>query len=68
MGGQNDASPAAQKDQKVKKSLADNQDFVIATDDDEVREFMRGNGRKEAAEDDLDCIQGLLSLSQGNWR
>ena len=61
-------APAAQKDQKAKKSLVEDQDFVIATDDDEVREFMRGSGRKEAAEDDLDCIQGLLSLSQGNWR
>ena len=69
VGAQNDASPAKQKDQKAKKIPADEKDFVIATDDDEVREFMRGSGRKEAAEeDDLDCIQGLLSLSQGNWR
>lgn len=32
--------------------------------DAELSEFMRG-GRKN---DDLDCVQGLLSLSQGNWK
>ncbi|WPH02586.1 Hypothetical protein R9X50_00545100 [Acrodontium crateriforme] len=38
--------------------------------DPELATFMRG-GRKSASlssEDDLDCVQGLLSLSQGNWR
>jgi len=38
--------------------------------DVEVKAFMRG-GRKStsmSSEDDLDCVQGLLSLSQGNWR
>jgi hypothetical protein len=38
--------------------------------DEELATFM-GGGRKRgniSAEDDLDCIQGLLSLSQGNWR
>lgn len=38
--------------------------------DAELAAFMRG-GRKESkasGDDDLDCIQGLLSLSQGNWR
>lgn len=32
--------------------------------DAELAEFMRG-GRKS---EDLDCVQGLLSLSQGNWK
>lgn len=32
--------------------------------DAELADFMRG-GRKS---DDLDCVQGLLSLSQGNWK
>lgn len=39
-------------------------------EDDEVAAFMRGRkqGASAAGEDDLDCVQGLLSLSQGNWR
>jgi hypothetical protein len=32
--------------------------------DAELAAFMKG-GRKS---EDLDCVQGLLSLSQGNWR
>lgn len=38
--------------------------------DEELSAFMRG-GQKRASvsgDDDLDCVQGLLSLSQGNWR
>lgn len=38
--------------------------------DAELAAFMSG-GRKSisgSSEDDLDCVQGLLSLSQGNWR
>ncbi|EME48728.1 hypothetical protein DOTSEDRAFT_142040 [Dothistroma septosporum NZE10] len=35
--------------------------------DEELASFMRG-GRQPAGDDDLDCVQGLLSLSQGNWR
>ncbi|KAK4546912.1 hypothetical protein LTR36_001644 [Oleoguttula mirabilis] len=38
--------------------------------DPEVAAFM-GGARKSnstSSEDDLDCVQGLLSLSQGNWR
>ena len=34
---------------------------------EEVREFMRG-AVSPSKKGDLDCIQGLLSLSQGNWR
>lgn len=35
----------------------------------EVSSFMAGNGGGSASqEEDLDCIQGLLSLSQGAWR
>ncbi|KAK4506723.1 hypothetical protein PRZ48_000456 [Zasmidium cellare] len=38
--------------------------------DEELSAFMRGGQRKGsvAGDDDLDCVQGLLSLSQGNWR
>lgn len=32
--------------------------------DAELAEFMRGERKSE----DLDCVQGLLSLSQGNWK
>lgn len=42
-------------------------------DDEEIASFMRTRRREggqgaTAGEDDLDCIQGLLSLSQGNWK
>ena len=33
---------------------------------EEVERFMRG--ASPGKKGDLDCIQGLLSLSQGNWR
>ena len=35
--------------------------------DTEVSTFMAGGGGS-SQEEDLDCIQGLLSLSQGAWR
>jgi hypothetical protein len=35
--------------------------------DKEVEKFMRGEV-SPSKKGDLDCIQGLLSLSQGNWR
>lgn len=35
--------------------------------DDEVKAFMSESGAS-SREEDLDCIQGLLSLSQGAWR
>lgn len=38
--------------------------------DEELSAFMRGGQKKSSVsgDDDLDCVQGLLSLSQGNWR
>ncbi|KAG8628115.1 hypothetical protein KVT40_003988 [Elsinoe batatas] len=41
-------------------------------DDDEIAHFM-GAGRERKSnsvseEEELDCVQGLLSLSQGNWK
>ena len=38
--------------------------------DPEVAAFMRGSRKSTSIseEDDMDCVQGLLSLSQGNWR
>jgi len=38
-----------------------------ADEDDEVGTFMRGS-RRSAGGEDFDCVQGLLSLSQGAWR
>lgn len=43
-----------------------------AEDDDEISRFM-GGGRERKSnsvseEEELDCVQGLLSLSQGNWK
>lgn len=36
--------------------------------DEEVAAFMVGGSAGASQEEDLDCIQGLLSLSQGAWR
>jgi hypothetical protein len=39
-------------------------------EDAEIAAFMR-NGRQSnsmSSEEDMDCVQGLLSLSQGNWK
>ncbi|KAF2169870.1 hypothetical protein M409DRAFT_20284 [Zasmidium cellare ATCC 36951] len=39
--------------------------------DEELSAFTRGGEQRKAGvagDDDLDCVQGLLSLSQGNWR
>lgn len=36
--------------------------------DEEVAAFMAGGSTGTSQEEDLDCIQGLLSLSQGAWR
>lgn len=36
-------------------------------DGEEVQKFMRGD-ISPSKKGDLDCVQGLLSLSQGNWR
>jgi hypothetical protein len=39
-------------------------------EDPEVAAFMRGTRRRSSVsgDEELDCVQGLLSLSQGNWR
>ena len=41
-------------------------------DDPEIAEFMGASRKRSdgtnASGEDLDCVQGLLSLSQGNWR
>ncbi|KXL47968.1 hypothetical protein M433DRAFT_7376 [Acidomyces richmondensis BFW] len=55
------------EESRSKKQLIDGVDFET---DVEVEAFMR-SGRKStsmSSEEDLDCVQGLLSLSQGNWR
>ncbi|KAF4554977.1 putative homeobox protein YOX1 [Elsinoe fawcettii] len=42
-----------------------------ADEDDEIAHFMGGRERKSnsvSEEEELDCVQGLLSLSQGNWK
>jgi len=38
--------------------------------DPELAAFMRGGGKdgRVSQAEELDCVQGLLSLSQGNWK
>ncbi|PGH02884.1 hypothetical protein AJ80_08782 [Polytolypa hystricis UAMH7299] len=60
------------------QSKANKENYAVASDDDdddehddaedeEIARFMAGAGGS-TQEDDLDCVQGLLSLSQGAWR
>ncbi|PNS16378.1 hypothetical protein CAC42_112 [Sphaceloma murrayae] len=41
-------------------------------EDDEIAQFMGRSGQRKSnsvsEEEELDCVQGLLSLSQGNWK
>jgi hypothetical protein len=41
-----------------------------AEEDPEIAAFMSGGRRSSnvSGEEEMDCVQGLLSLSQGNWR
>jgi hypothetical protein len=43
---------------------------VSPEDDPEIAAFMKGGrrGSSVSGEEEMDCVQGLLSLSQGNWR
>lgn len=64
------AAPGAQRSQKNSKPLYAEiyEDSPIdKVVDPEVEKFMRGEV-SPSKKGDLDCIQGLLSLSQGNWR
>jgi len=67
------------RDKKEKRVLSSK--FVSPDDDDEVGEFMSAGRQSKAredmpppatparaAEEDLGAVEGLLSLSQGNWR
>lgn len=60
----------AAADQENKENCNNSKFYQI---DHEVAAFMKNNntnrsGSSTEKEDDLDCIQGLLSLSQGAWR
>lgn len=60
-GGKNRRRKAAQ----VEPQIFEDQENGAASK--EVEKFMRGEV-SPSKKGDLDCIQGLLSLSQGNWR
>ena len=55
---------------RSRRSLISNTENNDPEADPELAAFMRGGGKSNGTseEEDLDCIQGLLSLSQGNWR
>ncbi len=70
-------SPRRERGEESKKrpvrNLGLKRERLDPEDDEELATFMSGcrNDGEHAslsAEDDLDCIQGLLSLSQGNWK
>jgi len=60
----------ATRQAKTPTGRASGDENVDPEADPELAAFMR-KGRKSnslSSEDDMDCVQGLLSLSQGNWR
>lgn len=68
------AMMAREKQQKSpRKRPAPDAENVNPEDDEEIAMFMGGSratsGRTSVSSgEDLDCVQGLLKLSQGNWR
>jgi hypothetical protein len=62
---------AAEQNRESRKhqdpSEEDKENTVAEDEDDKVGNFIRGSQRSARGED-FDCIQGLLSLSQGAWR
>ena len=59
-------------DADEEEEVADEENEEEEEEDPEVADFM-GRGRQSKSnsvseEEELDCVQGLLSLSQGNWR
>jgi hypothetical protein len=63
LGGQS----RKRKSADIGSSIFEDQENVPDDGGDEVGKFMRGEV-SPSKKGDLDCIQGLLSLSQGNWR
>ena len=69
-------SPRRERGEKSKKGPVRNsgleKENLDPEDDEELVTFMSGcpNGERASisGEDDLNCVQGLLSLSQGNWK
>lgn len=52
-------------------SVDNDEDAIDPETDAELAAFMRAGAREGSARsdaEDLDCVQGLLSLSQGNWK
>jgi len=62
LGGRNKRRKQAQPQPSVYEDEVNSEE-----PDKEVEKFMRGE-LSPSKKGDLDCVQGLLSLSQGNWR
>lgn len=64
------ASMSGNSRQGMKHGAGSQEDALDPETDAEVAAFMHGSekGNARSAGDELDCVQGLLSLSQGNWR
>ncbi|CAG8950338.1 hypothetical protein HYFRA_00006831 [Hymenoscyphus fraxineus] len=63
---------AANKRRRRAKDVAaevfEDQPIAVPAPGDEVTKFMQSGEISPSKKGDLDCVQGLLSLSQGNWR
>jgi hypothetical protein len=66
-GGKVNKDVASRRSRLSQASQRKANDKALPPVDTEVSTFMAGGGGS-SQEEDLDCIQGLLSLSQGAWR
>ena len=64
------ASKPSANELKRQRASFSNTENCRPEEDPEVAVFMRGTQRRRSVsgDEELDCVQGLLSLSQGNWR
>lgn len=53
---------------EMKPQTDEHSENIDPESNSEIAAFMRGGRKSPPPEEDLDCVQGLLSLSQGNWR
>jgi len=65
LGGAGNGRNRKRKSQDIGANIFEDEENVVGGE--EVQKFMTGEV-SPSKKGDLDCIQGLLSLSQGNWR
>jgi hypothetical protein len=52
----------------MEKRKSGDRDQSDPEQDDELRQFMKGGETSLSSAEEAGCVEGLLKLSQGNWR